>query len=329
MTHNQSFKWTASGTSVNSRVDKNQLLPCVYGGVIQRLVNWMVAARNKYPRTRIYSTKIDFKAAFCRLHLIFSTTVQCCTQIPELEITLMTLCLTFGGAPCPLEWGVILELICNLATAISLNENWDPNKLHAPNQDKFPEPRFFRNDTPFSKGRELIVVEVNKFGIHDIYIDDLIGLGLDLPDSDNRKRLERAPLLAMDICARRPDPNEPIPHYKMAARKKLDAEGLLSKTKMILGWPWNFCNLTISLPENKLIAWADGIKNLIAKKKVCKKELETMIGQLTHMSMIIPPVHHFHSRLCELLYQIKNNNRRMSNIPAVCINDLHLMKDFL
>ncbi len=69
-------------------------------------------------------------------------------------------------------------------------------------------------------------------------------------------------------------------------------------------------------------------KNLIAKKKVCKKELETMIGQLTHVSMIIPPVHHFHSRLCELLYQIKNNNRRMSNIPAVCINDLHLMKDF-
>jgi hypothetical protein len=172
----------------------------------------------------------------------------------------MTLRLTFGGAPCPFEWGVILELICNLATAILLNEDWDPNKLHTPNQDKFPEPQFFRDDTPFSKGRELIVVEVNKFGIRDIYIDDLISLGLDLPDSDKCKRLECAPLLAMDICACQPDPNEPIPHYKMAARKKLDAEGLLSKTKMILGWLWNFCNLTISLPENKLMAWTDGIK---------------------------------------------------------------------
>ncbi len=115
----------------------------------------------------------------------------------------------------------------------------------------------------------------------------------------------------------------------MAERKKLDAEGLLRKTKMILGWLWNFCNLTISLPKNKLITWTDGIKNLTAKKKVCKKELKTTIGRLTHMSMIIPPVHHFLSRLRKLLYQIKNNNRHMSNIPAVCINDLHLMKDFL
>jgi hypothetical protein len=75
----------------------------------------------------------------------------------------------------------------------------------------------------------------------------------------------------------------------MAARKKLDAKGLLSKTKLILGLLWNFRNLTISLPKNKLIAWTDGIKNLIAKKKVYEKELETTIGRLTHMSMIIPP----------------------------------------
>jgi hypothetical protein len=320
----------ASGTSVNSCVDKKQLLPCVYRGVMQRLVNWMVATRNKYPQTMIYSTKIDFKAAFRRLHLNSSTAVQCCTQIPELEIGLMTLCLTFGGAPCPFEWGVISELTCDLATTILLNENWDPNKLHAPNQDEFPEPRFFHDNTPFGEGRELIVeVEVNKFGIHDIYIDDLIGLGLDLPNLNNCKRSERAPLLAMDICAHRPDPNEPIPHYEMAARKKLDAKGLLSKVKMIFGWLWNFRNLTISLPENKLIAWTDGIKNLIAKKKVCEKGLETTIGRLTHVSMIIPPVHHFLSRLRELLYRIKNNNRRMSNIPTVCINNLHLMKDFL
>jgi hypothetical protein len=235
MTHNQSFKWTASGISVNSRVDKNQLLPCIYGGVIQWLANWMVAAINKYPQTRIYSTKIGFKAAFHCLHLNSSTTVQCCTQIPELKIVSMTLCLTFGGAPCPFEWGVISELICNLATAILLNENWDPNKLNAPNQDKFPEPQFFHDDTPFGKGRELIIeIKVNKFCIHDIYIDDLIGLGLNLPDSDNRKRSERAPLLVMDICARQPDPNEPIPRYEMAARKKLDAKDLLSETKMIL-----------------------------------------------------------------------------------------------
>jgi hypothetical protein len=139
---------------------------------------------------RIYSTKIDFKAAFCRLHLHYLTAVQCCTQIPDLKIALMTLCLTFGGAPCPFEWGVISELICNLAMAILSNKNWKPDELHAPNQDKFvPEPQFFPDDTPFGKGRELIVnVDVNKFGIHDIYIDDLISLRINLPDSDHHER---------------------------------------------------------------------------------------------------------------------------------------------
>jgi hypothetical protein len=133
----------------------------------------------------------------------------------------------------------------------------------------------------------------------------------------------------MDICAHRPYPNEPIPHYEMAARKKLDAKGQLSEMKMILGWLWDIHSLTISLPENKLIAWTDGINKLITKKRVGKKELETMIGQLTHVSMIIPPVHHFLSRLCELLQRIKNNNCRMSTIPKFCVDNLHLMKDFL
>jgi hypothetical protein len=51
LTHNQSYQWSLSGTSVNSRTRKANLLPCVYGGVVCRLVNWAVAARQKYPTT--------------------------------------------------------------------------------------------------------------------------------------------------------------------------------------------------------------------------------------------------------------------------------------
>jgi hypothetical protein len=122
------------------------------------------------------------------------------------------------------------------------------------------------------KEKNIIVnVDVNKFGIHDIYINNLIGLGIDLPDTDNRKRSECAPLLAMGICVCWPDPNKPIPRNKMAVRKKLNAEGLLSKTKMILGWLWNFCNLIISLLHNKFIVWTDRINELINKKRVFAK----------------------------------------------------------
>ena len=41
----QSYKW-GSGKSVNSRVDKADLLPCRFGACLKRLMNWTVAARN-------------------------------------------------------------------------------------------------------------------------------------------------------------------------------------------------------------------------------------------------------------------------------------------
>jgi hypothetical protein len=63
MTHNQSWKWQ-SGTSVNSRVNKEQLMPCYFGQVLKRLINWAVATRKLHPKKRILTTKLDIKAAF-------------------------------------------------------------------------------------------------------------------------------------------------------------------------------------------------------------------------------------------------------------------------
>jgi hypothetical protein len=102
----------------------------------------MVGARNKYPNTRIFSTKIDFKAAFHHLHLHHSTTVPCCTQIPDLSLALMALHLTFGGTSSLFEWCTISESICDLATAILLHEDWHQKELHTPDQANFPQPYF-------------------------------------------------------------------------------------------------------------------------------------------------------------------------------------------
>ena len=43
LTHDQSYKWS-SGTSVNSRVQFNTLLPCRFGACIRRIANYAVAA---------------------------------------------------------------------------------------------------------------------------------------------------------------------------------------------------------------------------------------------------------------------------------------------
>ncbi len=328
LTHDQSYKWAASGTSVNSRTDKTKLLPCVYGGVVRRLVNWAVAARQKYPATRIYATKIDFKSAFRRLHVSPNTAKQSCTQLPHEDLALMALRLTFGGTPCPSEWGVISETICNLATALLLNDDWNPNVLHAPNQQNFPSPKFLPDDIPFAQGRDLIVdVRIDARGTHDIYIDNLVGLGLNLPRCDNRRRSEAAPLLAIDACSRCIAPDEPIPCLNMAALHKLSAEGRLKETKMILGWLWDFRRLTISLPIDKYHAWSAAISKMIDEKTTTTKDLDTTIGRLTHLSMIIPFVHHFLSRLRELFQKSKRTRRRTTHITAICIDDLRLMRD--
>jgi hypothetical protein len=201
LTHNQSYQWSLSSTSVNSRTRKSHLLPCVYGGVVCRLVNWVVAAQWKYPTTQIYATKIYFKLAYRCLHISYQIAKQCCTQLPHEDNALMALCFTFGGTPRPFKWGVISEAICDRATALVLHNNWNPNDLHAPNQENFPPPIFLPNDILFEEGKELIVnVSINKRGTHNIYIDNLIGLGLDLPKCNNNKHLEAAPLLAINVC---------------------------------------------------------------------------------------------------------------------------------
>jgi hypothetical protein len=240
----------------------------------------------------------------------------------------MALRLTFRGTPCPFEWGVISETICDLATALLLNDNWNPDDLHASQQQDFPSPQFLPNDIPFKQGRDLIVdVFIDEHGTHDIYIDDLVGLGLDLTGCNNRRRSEAAPLLAIDACSCRVAPDEPIPRLHMAALHKLSAECRLEETKMILGWLWDFRQLKISLPINKYNAWSAAISKMINDKMTTTKDLDTTIGRLTHVSMIIPFVHHFLSRLWELLQRSKRNRRRSTHITAICLDDLRLMRD--
>ena len=104
LTHDQSFEFS-SGTSLNSRVQEEHLLPIMIGAVIKRLMNWAVAARNKFPGCRIVCIKDDYKSAFRRMHLNGKVVVQTMTQIPELDLAIASLRLTFGGRPNPSEWG--------------------------------------------------------------------------------------------------------------------------------------------------------------------------------------------------------------------------------
>ena len=330
LTHDQSYIFNGSGTSVNSRVDKTKLTPCLFGWAIRRLTHWIVSARLKYPNCIIYATKLDFKSAYRRCHLHASTAVQSCAQLPHLHIALLMLRLTFGGTPCPYEWSTISDLICDLATAILTDDHWDPSDTFSPDQDLIPPHEFLPSDIPFAQGQELIVkIDIDDRGTHDMYLDDIIGLGIHLPNTNNRSRSERAPLLAMHTCARPIHPNEPIPRQDMASRTKLKAEARLSEIKNILGWTWNLRLLTISLPDNKYKAWSADLQIHIRTRRITTKTLESTIGRLTHLSLVIPHVHHFLSCIRELHTHARRDNRRSLTITQPCIDDMILMQSFL
>ena len=240
----------------------------------------------------------------------------------------MALRLTFGGAPCPYEWGAIAEPICDLSNAIIQHEDWDPLDLHAPDPELVPAPVYLDNSIPYAVGRELVVdVPVNPRGTGELYIDDLIGATVDVPGSNHADRLSRAFLLAIFTAARERHPDEPVPREEMAARSKLLAEAGPSEEKIILGWKFDFRRLLGSLPHNKFVAWTDALEGILWAGRTTSKQLEENIGRLVHLGRIIPAVHHFLSRLRDL--QKRAANRRTIKLTDDCQEDIKLMLKFL
>ena len=186
LTHNQSFKWETSGTSVNSRCDPSTLQKCMFGKCLLRLINWIVEAHQNYPNCKIFAEKDDYKSAYCCCHLHWLTASKTVTQIKELFLAFMNLQLTFGGKLCPIFWCMMSEIMCDLTTAILHNNKWDPMMLFGRNQHLVPPPRRSDDQIPFGKGRELIVdINVDSRGMNDIYIDDLVSLTVEVEGSDN------------------------------------------------------------------------------------------------------------------------------------------------
>jgi|688.fasta_scaffold144299_7 hypothetical protein len=77
-----------------------------------------------------------------------------------------------------------------------------------------------------------------------MFIDDLVELTINLPDTNNIVRAEQAPLLAIHACCCPTNESYPIPRHPMVSSKKLRTEAALSELKTILGWIWDFCRLT-------------------------------------------------------------------------------------
>ena len=85
--------------------------------------------------------------------------------------------------------------------------------------------------------------------------------------------------------------------------------------------------MIVYLPENKLVAWTSTIKGVFGSNKKNYKELETMIGRMVHVGIIISQIHHFMSRLRDLLW--RSHDRRSIKLTDLTRKNLDLMLFFL
>ena len=114
----------------------------------------------------------------------------------------------------------------------------------------------------------------------------------------------------------------------MEAVNKLVAEATPEETKVILGWLMNFHKLIVSLPINKFQAWSESIRVILVKGSAKAKDIETLIGRLGHLGVVIPFVYHFLSRLREWHHRSRNK-RYPTALSTECRLDLILMLKFL
>ena len=113
----------------------------------------------------------------------------------------------------------------------------------------------------------------------------------------------------------------------MAVLAKLIAKARAEEVTTILGWVLNVRTLTVSLPDKKHAAWRDSILEMLKTGCTTYKELESTIGRLVHVGVVIPQVHHFMNRLREALWRSKN--RRSIKLNLLAKEDLKLMLFFL
>ena len=154
-----------------------------------------------------------------------------------------------------------------------------------------------------------------------------MGLAVDVQHTNNIVRCAGASLLALHATARPSHALEPIPREDMEARNKLH-EARPTELKLILGWLFDLRRLIISLPDNKHQAWHTDINTIVQRGTSTAPELETLIGRLGHLGVIMPYIYHFLSRLRD--WQFKAAKRHHPTpMSSACRLDLELMQTFL
>ena len=107
--------------------------------------------------------------------------------------------MTFGGKPNASEWRCISETVADLANKLLVCDSWESNTIHSPLQSKIPPRKSMDPNISFAPAYENSVkIPTEDKGKIDVYIDDNISIGPDLPGIlENSKQLSLSPSMQL------------------------------------------------------------------------------------------------------------------------------------
>ena len=328
ITHDLSFEGEFSGKSINSRVIKEDLEPCMFGYTFLCLVHAIVNMRKNNPKKKIWIRKEDFKSAYRRIHLNMETVVKTATKVKleGKEFVALSLRLPFGGSPCPPDFCVFSDMITDTIIDLMQCEDWNPKSASSEFVKLVPEPKPLDSNIPFEQAREMSVhlpVEDLKA---DVFIDNIILVAVD--KEDNLDRVIAAPCTVIHAVADKAIGETHIPCLNLLALDKNEAKGAPEEVKICLGWKVNSRTLMVSLPDHKFIAWSKQIEDTISHKSASNKQLESILGRLEQIAMIIKMFGHFLNNVRSLQLKASKKNHNVK-ITGAAKEDLKLSLKFL
>ena len=320
LTHDQSFHY-GSEKSWNSRIGRDTLTHLRYGKALSRLIHYIVDFRHHHPDTALYISKSDYKAAYRRLHQAHHHAIQCGLILDE-NVILILLRMSFGGAPNPNFWSDISEMACDLVNELLCSRDWSPEEFIPYLPCDMPEPELAPPDAPPLQQavRPSVRIEMNEFGICDVFIDDKI---LIIPDMyDNLERARYVLAIVIALLERPVAPKEYVLRDCLLSLNKFNKEGCLKERQVVLGWELDTRLLRVRLPEEKFIAWSDSIRTIIDSGSATLAQLETLNGRLTHLGSMNPAVRHFNGDIRFVIRITDKRERWRRNNPITLSNHL-------
>ena len=189
-----------------------------------------------------------------------------------------------------------------------------------------PPDKYVDDNVPYAQALPTIVPPpVDCYAKANVYIDETTTISLD--DPTITPRAQAAVPLAIHIVGRPVAPQEPIPRHDIISLDKLQAEGRMEELKTDLGWHFDTRRLLVALSDDKYKAWSNKPTKLLSSGHTTHDELDTIIGQLNHITTILPTLLHFLSRLRSLKYAA--SRRRSVRLQQKHRDDIHLFLQFL